>query len=299
MKDRRVTVGGVVVLGAPLVTIAAFIWLTLFLIPSFVSVAQGSTQLPMGLEGPVSGIVDNLDGTASITVMGIDVEIPVGTPVNSPSAGLTIPQLADPAPLPGRALPGFIGATAIITGTITPSGTAVAGDVFVEPAENVMLADVTGVSPLKIHGVEIVLLTDPRMPGKAVNPAGIEIDLNTVIVGTAATVEGYFGIDGKLYAFLIEAEGQSTGNPNQTAITRAECREGRGELRVQGFSTTDPETITIRRNDNNVVVGTVPTEAGGLFELRVQDLTLLPTCPAKVTAENSNGSDAVAEVDIR
>lgn len=117
-----------------------------------------------------------------------------------------------------------------------------------------------------------------------------------MIVGAAATVEGYFGIGGKLCDFIIEAEAQSTGNPNQTIITRAECREGRGELGVRGFSTTHPETITIRRNHNDVEVGTEPTEARGLFDFRGRDL---PTCPAQVKAENSNGSDAVADVEIQ
>jgi hypothetical protein len=51
-------------------------------------------------------------------------------------------QLADPATLPGRTEPGFIGGTAIILGT-SDGITNTADDVFTEPAENVVLGLIT------------------------------------------------------------------------------------------------------------------------------------------------------------
>ena len=75
---------------------------------------------PLSLEGPIQEIIDNGDGTGSITVMNVNVQIPAGILITSPTVTLTMSQLADPSPLPGRApLEGFIGGTAIISGDST------------------------------------------------------------------------------------------------------------------------------------------------------------------------------------
>ncbi len=51
--------------------------------------------------------------------MGADVRVPVGTPINTPVGTLTFAQLLDTTtPLPGRSVGGFLGGTAIVTGTI-------------------------------------------------------------------------------------------------------------------------------------------------------------------------------------
>lgn len=69
-----------------------------------------------------------------MTVMGMTVTVPVGTVVTSPSATLTLAQLADATPLPNRTQAGFIDGTAIINGDVAANGIITATDVFVEPS---------------------------------------------------------------------------------------------------------------------------------------------------------------------
>ncbi len=108
----------------------------LFTIASLFSIS--AVAAPLALEGPIDSVIKNIDGSATVTVMGIVVNVPAGTPISSPTAALSIDQLADPTELPGRAgQPGFTGATAIITGEATATGNT-ADDVFVEPAENIV-----------------------------------------------------------------------------------------------------------------------------------------------------------------
>jgi hypothetical protein len=159
----------------------------------------------LALEGPVSAVVDNLDGTATITVMGIPVLIPATAPINSPSAVLTPALLVDPTPLPGRSLPGFTGATAIINGQ-TVGGQNVADDVFVEPAENVLIGTVSAATctnadcsgpgdSIAVLGTPLTRLTDVRIPaGPAKNAFGFAINLaGGGLVGGLVSAEGYFG----------------------------------------------------------------------------------------------------------
>jgi len=157
------------------------------------------------IEGPMSSIIDNGDGTGTIVAMGIIIQVPAGTPIHTPVTSLTISQLADPTPLPGRFSPGFIGGTTIALGVIE-DGVLIAEDIFAEPAENVALGIITNSSCtnsdcsnsgdfLELMGSRVVRITDPRMfaePPK--NAFGFEIDLSQGnLTGALAGVEGYFG----------------------------------------------------------------------------------------------------------
>ncbi len=74
-------------------------------------------QVAVFLEGRINSIVDNGDGSGAITVMGVTVNIPAGVPITTATATLTMAQLADPTPMPGRSEPGFVGGTGLIDGT--------------------------------------------------------------------------------------------------------------------------------------------------------------------------------------
>jgi hypothetical protein len=170
-----------------------------------VRIAVVAPLATVALEGPISAVVDNGDGTATITVMGVPVLIPADAPINSPTVLLTPALLADATPLPGRTLPGFIGATAIINGQ-TVGGVNVADDVFVEPAENVLIGTVTAANctnadcsgpddSLTVLGTPLSRLTDVRMlAGPPANAFGFAIDLSGgALVGSLVSAEGYFG----------------------------------------------------------------------------------------------------------
>jgi hypothetical protein len=156
-------------------------------------------------EGPVSAIIDNGDGSGIIVVMGVTITIPATAPINSPTASLTVAQLADPTPLPGRSSPGFIGATAIINAQ-SDGVTTTADDVFVEPAENVIIGLITSASctnadcsnpgdSLAVLNSPLVRLTDARIPaGPPANAFGFTVDLSQgALLGAVVSAEGYFG----------------------------------------------------------------------------------------------------------
>ena len=94
------------------------------------------------LEGPITAI--NV-GAGTMTVNGVVVQVPSGTPIASPSAsGLTLADLAGAPNLPGRSVPGFINGTCLCAVTVqTTTGVHTALDIVVEPAENVMVSVIT------------------------------------------------------------------------------------------------------------------------------------------------------------
>ena len=229
------------------------------------------------VEGTVTAISTNLNGSVSMTVMGIAVNVPVGTPVNTPTVQLTFAQLVSTTPLPNRTQPGFIGGTAIVTGTSDARGVLTADSVFVEPAENVILGIVTAntATSISVNNVPVVFIQDARMlaePVKDVN--GIEIISSSIPVGTGAALEGYYS-NGIFNAFLMEAEeGTPVVAAPQVAITRATARERgpsnqRGdEYEIRGSTTmthvapgVTTQTIRVVRIDNGVETLLGPTTA--------------------------------------
>jgi hypothetical protein len=70
-------------------------------------------ELPASIEGPISAVEINPDGSATITVMGMEILVPPTATVTTPTATLSLSQLGDPSPLPGRTEAGFIGGTAV------------------------------------------------------------------------------------------------------------------------------------------------------------------------------------------
>jgi|GEM_PF-5458189 len=167
-------------------------------------------QTPVEIDGAITAIKSNNDGTVTMNVMGINVVVPKGTPVTSPSAMLTLQQLADQAPLPGREEPGFVGGNAFITGTGNPeNGTVTATDVFVEAAKNIVAGFVTSAEPFKINGMPVTFSKDARLPSAPPrNLYGFPVKTDTLKAGTSVIVEGYW--DGKSFrAFSTSVRGKA------------------------------------------------------------------------------------------
>jgi hypothetical protein len=247
--------------------------------------------VPFELEGPLMRVAPE---GGELLVMGLKVVVPPGAQIRSPAADLTIADLSG-APLPGRSQPGFVGGTAIITG-ITTNGVNIAEEVFVEPAEHVLLGAVTSVTRLRfeILGVHVRTIADPRMATTVVHPLGFDIHLHSVPAGSLAAAEGYIGDDGALYAVHIEAEGSLVQQGPQTSILRLSCADNRFEIR--GGSTSATGTFHVYDHQNSQLLGSAPVEPAeitGMGRYRL-NVTLSSPCPATVRVENSNGSSAIA-----
>lgn len=208
-------------------------------------------QVPLtaSIEGTISSITYNSSQSVTMIVMGVNVNVAKALAdagdVISPSADLSLETLAGKVVLPGRGLQqGFEGGTAIVEG-VWQNNQLVASSVFVEPAENIMLGQVTAANPLRINGVEIAILPeagataaftsnlDARIvPGHLLprlGPTGLRhevgIPLASVKANVLAAAEGYFA-DGKFNAFVVDAaDGVALTDSDQLAITRAQVRE--------------------------------------------------------------------------
>ena len=286
--------------------------------------------IPASIEGSISAVSSNVDGSVSMTVMGMNVTVPVGTVVTTPSASLTFAQLVNVAPLPNRTQAGFIGGTAIINGNVAANGIITATDVFVEPSENVVLGIVTGNinGAIFINNVPIVLLNDARIPANPVQDVnGIAIIPASIPVGTGASAEGYFA-NGVFNAFLVEAEqGTPVNAAPQVTITRALGRERtpnnrRGdELEIRGSCTTlhaptaTTQSISVYRIDGTVqtLLGTgtaiVDPLIPGVATFSFRTITaptnnaILGVCPTTVkvvnTSARANNASATSPVEVR
>lgn len=231
---------------------------------------------PAELEGPLKSVDPT---TGELSVMGMRVLVDGTTKIESPSATLTLDQLKDVTSLPGRADKGFEGGTATVTGTVDPAtGIVTAQALHVEPSENVILGVLTenNVGQLKVNGIQIEYLTDPRMPLKAVqNEFGFKVKRETIPMGTPTSVEGYY--DGSVFrAFLVEIDGPAdleTTTP-QISILRAQTRDRRpgraDEVNARGAVTmahapdgVNTQTIAIYRVDDGFpdsLLGTVQAQ---------------------------------------
>jgi hypothetical protein len=183
------------------------------------AVCLPDAQVKAIVEGPISAVVDHGDGSGTITVMSIVIQIPAGTPITTPTATLTMAQLADTTAFPGRSQPGFIGGVAIVNGTST-NGVVTASDLFVAPAQHFLVGQITTTQPLRVNGVRVQILNDARMPGGVLRNIyeGFPVVPASVPIGGAATVEGYFGVTGTLHANRVEVEG---GTPAKVAPVRS------------------------------------------------------------------------------
>lgn len=304
-----------------------------------------SAQAPAAIEGKIEAINVNLDGSANIIVMGVDVFVPAAVFGSKDALGNVVEQTLATTPtgeiwdandllgepLPGRGnLPGFMSGTAIINGTSTTSAVLavdgsileitsgfVAADLFVEPAENVILGAFQNGAGCRLYmeGVPLVFLTAENTAGRMaagmpINGAGFEVDpCGLPENGGAGAVEGYYGEDG-LYVFAFESddapivEGETGGT---TTITRASC-DGR-RIEVRGSSTLASGTAHVFAPDNSAE-GWTELTSGALtldaltntstYRLRVN----IAVCPDEVRVESRNDageidSSVTGPVDVR
>jgi hypothetical protein len=318
-RERSYVRGGQTALAASALTVA------LLASTSGTAMAQA---VPVEIEGPISSI-ECLDGAFSppncedstldpgvlMTVMGIAIEVRDTATISSPTRNLNLRQLSRPARLPGRRDRGFEGGTAIVIGESGGLG-VIAADVFVEPAENVVLGEITANDPPAVpvenepSGIElqgslpIVFIADNRMAFEHVtNVCGFEVDPASLTPGTPAGVEGYFGQrDDNFYAFLMEAEGGTLVDPGlQVSLTRARCDET-GRLEVRGCGTAGLDVRITAPGEGVVARADLEVGDAGDLEYRARvDVADLPSgvCPARVVARlTDNGVTATARADV-
>jgi hypothetical protein len=186
-------------------------------------------QTPLLLEGTIAALVP-AGHAAHVTLLGQTVVVDATTTVTTPTARITLAQLLDPAPLPGRTQPGWLEATAKVRGTVRgPSQPLTATTLFVEPAENVVLGIVTGhiAGTVNVNGVPVAPSSDPRLPSRPpTNTFGFPVVLASVPVGSAIAVDGWFA-GGQMHAFAVETTpaAQLTSTTPQIAVTKAFARE--------------------------------------------------------------------------
>lgn len=289
MKAYRTLFISALVLGAVLASVPAFAQVT--------------------IEGPITNVL-----ARAIVVMGVRIQVPAGVPIVSPTGSLTLADVGAAPPLPGRTTNGFLGGTAIVNGRINATtGVITATDVFVEPAENVLVGRVTAATctnqncggagnTISILGRRLFRLQDPRMPsGNITNDFLFEADMTGVgsvggpnLVGRLASAEGYFASN-RLFYHTLEITGAPLLRPGvrEVSILRAQCRAG-SDFQVDGFVHNPPNGVV-------TVVGagdTTATVAQGVFGIyRFQDPTPPAQCPTEVTVQFGNAT-ATAPVDI-
>jgi hypothetical protein len=232
------------------------------------------------IEGTVSGIA--ADGTGvKMTVNGIDVRFAVSATnkLSTPAGALTITQLLDTSPLPGRASTGFEAGTAIVIGKFDSNTKQLAAsEITIEPSENVIVGGITRNDDgpprqIEVNGVLIALIEDTRLKAAPVrNEFGFDVKPETITIDMPASVEGYFS-GGKFHAFVLEVDGPAllvNANP-QVSVLRAQGRsrgaeydlDARGAITTSHATVGQTQRIEIYRVD---VVGGVPVEnrIGGL-----------------------------------
>ena len=211
-----------------------------------------------------------------------------------------------------------------------------ATDVFMEPAENVILGAVTANSPddFRVEGVKVYLLApsstkpsypvgipfDPRLPGLPMkNELGFAIDPAKVQVYADAALEGYFGkdMDGigdAFYAFSIDSV-SDVEDPNPTvSILRAQCRvrsttQIEWEIRGGVYPWAPGAVIGVYPPNTTINGGkayvtgfavqqdTVDPKAGAFRYTAKPNAT--GGCPSSVVVKFNGAPDATANVEMR
>jgi hypothetical protein len=316
MKKQRTTTTRFLLAGAAL---------TLFAGPMPVA----AQTVPFGLEGPLEAV---LPAQNAVVVMRARVNIPPGTPINTPTRRLPNIRNLLGNPLPGRfeadgitPTRGFLKGTAIINGTINDvTGALDATDVFVEPAENVTIGTLTEAvctnaacagagNRIRINGTAMVPLRDPRIAaGPATNEFGFAVDLTGLTVdpaagpsGITAEAEGYFAGGSFRYFHIAVGAGAAplvnAGVP-EVSITRAQCRLRDNGIELSILGNTHPAAGAITISNGGTTFGSVNAVAAGVagfgaynFDLRGNPA--FTVCPANITAD-FGGATATSPVDI-
>ena len=285
------------------------------------SATPASAQVVFGIEGSANAIASNGLGGASVTVGGtvLDLKAGVGAPVvKGPAGVLAYADLINPAPLPGRIEPGFVGGLIAAGGSTTPAGVVTVGTFSIQPG----IASLTGVvtantlgavgGSLVVNGTPCVLNADPRLPiGRVMNDLGLPINTAAILPGAAALVSGYPATDGTgmFYCYSIEVIGVAPAAPGLAVGIERVTNNG-GVINVRGGVAGLP--LTLARNAvvtvsifapgatptaAPVLVGTVNGTAGVLAGTRVftfKSAKALAVVPKTVYAQVTVGAGAAA-----
>lgn len=232
-----------------------------------------------------------------IRVMGVEVSVPETAVITTPTTIIRFDQLLGDI-LPGRDLPGFLGGTAIVTGTFE-GGACLAASIEIEPSESVLNGPVTRVdgTSVEVLGRIVRLIDDPRLLGTATTEDGIPIDPAAAPLGADFACDGYYGTDGVFYAYRVTSDTAPTVGGARTLITRAVCAAGQ-RLEVRGVTTATDGGVRLLDADTGIELGggRIELEAGttlGVYRVRTGRLL---ACPARVRIENDDGSNAEAVV---
>jgi hypothetical protein len=292
---------------------------------SFSQVLEPGTILGY-VEGPVNRTTFNADGTGSMVVMNVNVDVPADLIAESPTNALSVRHLCIRNRLPGRLEPGFVGGTALINGIVeTATGKFTATEITVEPAENVVIGTVTSISPLRIQNTEVAFISDPRITTGIINAYGFPALLTNLALGQAIAAEGYFA-SGKLQGYVVQLDETAAlaEDVTQINIMRAASRErtpnnNRGdEVDMRGFYYSQngaAPQIQVFRDDNGVLTSlglATSTPDGinpkfGTWNYRADTPTtndpLLGTAPTKlkvvITVPGAGTNSAEIEPDLR
>lgn len=252
----------------------------------------------------LEGIVLSWDGnTRILDVMGNQVFVPATATTSSPAAtrgetGLSFTQWFRGLQFPGRGQVGFMGGTAIVTGTYDfTTNRIVADDVVIEPGENVSLGVITSSFCTTVRcdgpgdylrgntsvtgdpGPAMLRLTDPRMPaGEIGDEGGFALSLAGVnLNGFGYVAEGYYGSNAvptnsstgpvsqrafhyfKLDLLTPHPELLQNKTIREAAIERAQCRVAK-DFEVRG-------SIHSRVNPDGTINDTI-TPANGVVQVQ-------------------------------
>jgi hypothetical protein len=221
--------------------------------------------LDVEFEGPIQDVTDS-----TITVMGITATVqPLPTPAGARAVVITptgakVELLDLKLPLPDRPQ-GFIGGTAIVTGT-SLAGVVTATRVEVDVAENVVVGEVTppvgGASVLRVNGVPLTPLMDDRLDASAHTELGFAIKVETLKPNTLAAAEGYWSANGpQLYYHDLAADAADLVHPDlhEVSIIRARCLAGGTRLELRGGAhPPQPQTDVSGRVRVSAIIGAQP-----------------------------------------
>lgn len=255
--------------------------------------SSAAAQAPVNIEGRLTGV--NL-AARTIKVMGLDVYISTGTIIRTPVARIGLKALLG-NPFPGRSDRGFLNGVAIVSGSFT-NGAIQATTVDVVTSENVLQGPVTWVNgELTIFGKPLRLITDERLPGKAVNEVGFPVDLNTAPADADTIADGYEGSDGVFYAHTVDCSAAKVQSGFvATTISTARSRDA-GRLELRGATSSQSGKVTIYNADTNSTLGTasvVVTAGYGTYGVTFSKLAMVP---ARVRVVHTNGSSATSVVE--
>lgn len=145
----------------------------------------------------------------TLVVAGVLVSAHSNTIIRTPTKRLTLVDVANQAPFPGRADAGFVNGSAQVEGYYdTAKGVLHADKLYLEPGRQIMIGHIANPTSAGavVNGVNVLLTSDPRIPSSPIhNKFGFSIQPTTIPDYSVSTVAGYYA-GNILRAFLISVD---------------------------------------------------------------------------------------------